>query len=196
MFFKKNGGVSWLIVFLGNPGPKYENTRHNAGFMAGAAAQERFGVKMDRLRHRALTARCEIAGQGVLLMEPQTYMNLSGEAVGQAARFYKIPPERVLVISDDVSLPLGKLRIRKGGSAGGHNGLKSIIQHLGTDQFPRIKVGVGQKPHPDYDMADWVLSKFAGEDLKTITEAIRKAADAVECLIQEGPDKAMNRFNG
>ena len=110
--------------------------------------------------------------------------------------FYKLPPERVLVISDDVSLPVGKLRIRKGGSAGGHNGLKSIIQHLGTDQFPRIKVGVGQKPHPDYDMADWVLSKFAGEDLKTITEAIRKAADAVECLIQEGPDKAMNRFNG
>ena len=132
----------------------------------------------------------------MLLMKPVTYMNLSGEAVGEAARFYKLPPERVLVISDDVSLPVGKLRIRKGGSAGGHNGLKSIIQHLGTDQFPRIKVGVGQKPNPDYDMADWVLSQFAGEDLKTITESIRKAADAVECLIQEGPDKAMNRFNG
>ena len=151
---------------------------------------------VQKLKHRALTNTLEVGGVKVLLMKPVTYMNLSGEAVGEAARFYKLPPERVLVISDDVSLPVGKLRIRKGGSAGGHNGLKSIIQHLGTDQFPRIKVGVGQKPHPDYDMADWVLSKFAGEDLKTITEAIRKAADAVECLIQEGPDKAMNRFNG
>ena len=157
---------------------------------------ERARVPVQKLKHRALTNTLEVGGVKVLLMKPVTYMNLSGEAVGEAARFYKLPPERVLVISDDVSLPLGKLRIRKGGSAGGHNGLKSIIQHLGTDQFPRIKVGVGQKPHPDYDMADWVLSKFAGEDLKTITEAIRKAADAVECLIQEGPDKAMNRFNG
>jgi len=157
---------------------------------------ERARVPVQKLKHRALTNTLEVGGVKVLLMKPVTYMNLSGEAVGEAARFYKLPPERVLVISDDVSLPVGKLRIRKGGSAGGHNGLKSIIQHLGTDQFPRIKVGVGQKPHPDYDMADWVLSKFAGEDLKTITEAIRKAADAVECLIQEGPDKAMNRFNG
>ena len=157
---------------------------------------ERARVPVQKLKHRALTNTWEVGGVKVLLMKPVTYMNLSGEAVGEAARFYKLPPERVLVISDDVSLPVGKLRIRKGGSAGGHNGLKSIIQHLGTDQFPRIKVGVGQKPHPDYDMADWVLSKFAGEDLKTITEAIRKAADAVECLIQEGPDKAMNRFNG
>ena len=132
----------------------------------------------------------------MLLMKPVTYMNLSGEAVGEAARFYKIPADHVLVISDDVSLPIGKLRIRKGGSAGGHNGLKNIIQHLGTDQFPRVKVGVGEKPHPDYDMADWVLSKFVGEDLKTITAAIEKAGKAVECLIAEGPDKAMNKFNG
>ena len=129
-------------------------------------------------------------------MKPVTYMNLSGQAVGEAAHFYKIPPDHVLVISDDVDLPRGKLRIRKWGSAGGHNGLKSIIQHLGTDQFPRVKVGVGEKPHPDYDMADWVLSKFVGEDLKTITAAIEKAAKAVECLIAEGPDKAMNKFNG
>ena len=157
---------------------------------------ERARVPVQKLKHRALTNTLEVGSVKVLLMKPVTYMNLSGEAVGEAARFYKLPPERVLVITDDVSLPVGKLRIRKGGSAGGHNGLKSIIQHLGTDQFPRIKVGVGQKPHPDYDMADWVLSKFDGEDLKTITEAIRKAADAVECLIQEGPDKAMNRFNG
>ena len=187
---------SALVVGLGNPGEKYENTRHNVGFLTVDELAERARVPVQKLKHRALTNTLEVGGVKALLMKPVTYMNLSGEAVGEAARFYKLPPERVLVISDDVSLPLGKLRIRKGGSAGGHNGLKSIIQHLGTDQFPRIKVGVGQKPHPDYDMADWVLSKFAGEDLKTITEAIRKAADAVECLIQEGPDKAMNRFNG
>ena len=153
-------------------------------------------MPVQRLKHRALTNTVELGGARVLLMKPVTYMNLSGEAVGEAARFYKIPPERVLVISDDVSLPIGKLRIRKGGSAGGHNGLKSIIQHLGTDQFPRIKIGVGEKPHPDYDMADWVLSKFTGEDLKTIQAAVKKAADAVACYVEHGPDKAMNRFNG
>ena len=198
MFFDKNrgAGAEWLVVGLGNPGEKYENTRHNVGFLTVDELAERARVPVQKLKHRALTNTLEVGSVKVLLMKPVTYMNLSGEAVGEAARFYKLPPERVLVISDDVSLPVGKLRIRKGGSAGGHNGLKSIIQHLGTDQFPRIKVGVGQKPHPDYDMADWVLSKFAVEDLKTITEAIRKAADAVECLIQEGPDKAMNRFNG
>ena len=198
MFFDKNrgAGAEWLVVGLGNPGEKYENTRHNVGFLTVDELAERARVPVQKLKHRALTNTLEVGSVKVLLMKPVTYMNLSGEAVGEAARFYKLPPERVLVISDDVSLPVGKLRIRKGGSAGGHNGLKSIIQHLGTDQFPRIKVGVGQKPHPDYDMADWVLSKFAGEDLKTITEDIRKAADAVECLIQEGPDKDMNRFNG
>ena len=198
LFFDKNrgAGAEWLVVGLGNPGEKYENTRHNVGFLTVDELAERARVPVQKLKHRALTNTLEVGSVKVLLMKPVTYMNLSGEAVGEAARFYKLPPERVLVISDDVSLPVGKLRIRKGGSAGGHNGLKSIIQHLGTDQFPRIKVGVGQKPHPDYDMADWVLSKVAGEDLKTITEAIRKAADAVECLIQEGPDKAMNRFNG
>lgn len=197
MFFhRSSGGASWMLVCLGNPGDQYENTRHNVGFMVADQLGERYRLPIQKLKFKALTNIFSISGEKVLVMKPVTYMNLSGEAVGEAARFYKLPPERVLVISDDVSLPVGKLRIRKGGSAGGHNGLKSIIQHLGTDQFPRIKVGVGQKPHPDYDMADWVLSKFAGEDLKTITEAIRKAADAVECLIQEGPDKAMNRFNG
>lgn len=197
MFFRNNtGGAEWLLVGLGNPGTQYENTRHNVGFLVADELAERQNAPIQRLKFKALTNLLTISGEKVLVMKPVTYMNLSGEAVGEAARFYKLPPERVLVITDDVSLPVGKLRIRKGGSAGGHNGLKSIIQHLGTDQFPRIKVGVGQKPHPDYDMADWVLSKFAGEDLKTITEAIRKAADAVECLIQEGPDKAMNRFNG
>ena len=129
-------------------------------------------------------------------MKPVTYMNLSGEAVRPAADFYKISPDHVLVISDDTALAVGRLRIRRGGSAGGHNGLKSIIQHLGTDQFPRIRVGVGEKPHPDYDMADWVLGHFQGEDKKAIDAAVKRAADAVECLIGEGVDRAMNRFNG
>ena len=133
MFFKPSGSVSWLIVFLGNPGPKYECTRHNAGFMAGDALAKKLGVSINRLRFKALTAAAEINGEKVLLMKPQTFMNLSGEAVGQAARFYKIPPERVLVVSDEISLPLGKLRVRPKGSAGGHNGLKSIIASLGSD---------------------------------------------------------------
>ena len=198
MFFNKNrsSGVEWLVVGLGNHGDKYENTRHNVGFLTIDHIAEEQRVPVQKLKYRALTNTVELGGAKVLLMKPVTYMNLSGEAVGEAARFYKIPPERVLVISDDVSLPIGKLRIRKGGSAGGHNGLKSIIQHLGTDQFPRIKIGVGEKPHPDYDMADWVLSKFTGEDLKTIQAAVKKAADAVACYVEHGPDKAMNRFNG
>ena len=129
-------------------------------------------------------------------MKPVTYMNLSGEAVHEAAAFYKIPPEHILVISDEVALAPGKLRVRRSGSAGGHNGLKNIIAHLGTDQFPRIRLGVGQKPHPDYDMADWVLGKFQGEDKKAVEAAVKKAADAAECLIREGVDKAMNQYNG
>ncbi len=128
-------------------------------------------------------------------MKPVTYMNLSGEAVGEAARFYKIPPERVLVISDDVDLPLGRLRLRTSGSAGGHNGLKSVIQHLGGSQFPRLKVGVGGKPHSDYDMADWVLGRLQGEDKKVMDQAVKRAADAVECFLRDGPQKAMNQFN-
>ena len=143
-----------------------------------------------------LTNVFTISGEKVLVMKPVTYMNLSGEAVRPAADFYKIPPEHIIVISDDTALDVGKLRIRKGGSAGGHNGLKSIIQHLGTDQFPRIRVGVGKKPHPDYDLADWVLGKFQGEDRKAIAAAVERCADAVECYIKEGPDRAMNKFNG
>ena len=129
-------------------------------------------------------------------MKPQTYMNLSGESVGEAARFYKVPADHVLVISDDVSLPVGKLRIRKGGSAGGHNGLKNIIQHLGTDQFPRIKVGVGMPEHPDHEMIDWVTGKPQGEEAKLLRQTLDRAADAALCLMEEGPDKAMNKFNG
>ena len=129
-------------------------------------------------------------------MKPVTYMNLSGEAVRPAADFYKIPPERILVVSDDTALPAGRLRIRKGGSAGGHNGLKSIIQHLGSDQFPRLRVGVGEKPHPDYDMADWVLGKFTGEDKKKMDQAVERAAEAIECILKDGLDRGMSRFNG
>ena len=195
MLFQKKLPVSWIVVGLGNPGDKYENTRHNVGFMTVDELGERGRFPIQRLKFRALTSTAAIGGQGVLIMKPTTYMNLSGEAVGEAARFYKIAPDHILVISDDVDLPVGKLRIRKSGSAGGHNGLKSIIQHLGSDQFPRLKIGVGGKPHPDYDMADWVLGKLQGEDKKTMDAAIKRAADAIECLLREGPDKAMNKFN-
>ena len=195
MFFKPSGSVSWLIVFLGNPGPKYECTRHNAGFMAGDALAKKLGVSINKLRFKALTAAAEINGEKVLLMKPQTFMNLSGEAVGQAARFYKIPPERVLVVSDEISLPLGKLRVRPKGSAGGHNGLKSIIASLGSDAFPRIRIGVGAPPHPDYDMADWVLSVFRNQDLEDMLAASDRAAEAVTTYISNGPERAMNRFN-
>lgn len=199
MFFGRksnSGGVDWLIVGLGNPGDKYDGTRHNVGFRVVDELAGRLGIPVQKLKHRALTNTASLAGQRVLLMKPVTFMNLSGEAVRPAADFYKIPPERVLVISDDVALPPGKLRIRKSGSAGGHNGLKNIILHLGTDGFPRVKVGVGDKPHPDYDMADWVLSRFTGEDAKLMDAAVKRAADAVECCLKEGPDKAMGSFNG
>lgn len=197
MFFnQKNGGVDWLLVCLGNPGDQYENTRHNVGFQVADAVAERHNMPIQRLKFRALTNTITVGEKKVLLMKPVTYMNLSGEAVHEAASFYKVPPERILVVSDEVALAPGKIRVRRSGSAGGHNGLKNIIAHLGTDQFPRIRVGVGQKPHPDYDMADWVLGKFQGEDKKAVEEAVKRAADAAECLIQEGVDKAMNRYNG
>ena len=196
LFNKKSGGVDWLLVGLGNPGDQYENTRHNVGFMVADELAERHNIPVQRLKFRALTNTVTVGDRKVLLMKPVTYMNLSGEAVHEAAAFYKIPPERVLVISDEVSLAPGKIRVRRSGSAGGHNGLKNIIAHLGTDQFPRIRLGVGQKPHPDYDMADWVLGKFQGEDKKAVEAAVKKAADAAECLIREGVDKAMNQYNG
>lgn len=197
MFFSKRAGpVQWLVVGLGNPGPKYEWTRHNMGFLVVDELADRLDIPVQRLKYKALTNTAVLGGQSVLLMKPTTYMNLSGESVGQAARFYKIPPERVLVISDDVSLPQGKLRVRRSGSAGGHNGLKNIISHLGSDQFPRVKVGVGQKPHPDSDMVDWVLGRFTGQDRKVMEEAVSRAADAVTVLLQHGIDMAMSSYNG
>ena len=188
-------GVEWIAVFLGNPGPKYAMTRHNVGFMAADAAERDCGQRIVRARFQALCAQTRVDGAGVLLLKPQTYMNLSGDAVAEAARFYKVPPERVLVVSDDVSLPLGKLRIRVKGSAGGHNGLKSIIARLGTENFPRVKVGVGAPPHPDYDMADWVLSAFKNQDAEDIAAAAARAWEAVKCYITEGPQRAMSNFN-
>ena len=196
LFGKNKNGVEWLVVGLGNPGGQYELTRHNVGFRVVDELAERCRVPVQKLKYRALTNTAEVGGHRGLLMKPVTYMNLSGEAVRPAADFYKIPPERVLVISDDVSLPQGKLRVRRSGSAGGHNGLKNIIAHLGTDQFPRIKVGVGGKPHPDSDMADWVLSKFTGPDRQAMEAAIARAADAVTCLLSQGVDQAMARYNG
>lgn len=194
--FQHAGPVEWIVVGLGNPGPKYDWTRHNVGFLVVDELADRANIPVQRVKYKALTNTTKLGGKSVLLMKPVTYMNLSGEAVGQAARFYKVPPERVLVISDDVSLPQGKLRIRRSGSAGGHNGLKNIIAHLGTDQFPRVKVGVGNKPRPDSDMAAWVLGKFTGPDKEAMKAAVKKAADAVTCLIEQGADKAMAQFNG
>ena len=193
MLFKRPGGISWLVVFLGNPGTKYEMTRHNAGFMAGDAMAKAQGAAINRSRFKALTGTCDIGGETVMLMKPQTFMNLSGEAVGEAARFYKIPADHVIVISDDISLPLGKLRVRGSGSAGGHNGLKNIIAHLGTDAFPRVKVGVGA---PEHDIVDWVIGPFTANERKVIDGVLDRALGAAECIITDGVSAAQNRYNG
>ena len=197
MFFNKksSGGAEWLLVCLGNYGKKYENPRHNIGFMAAEKLIAERNLRCNRLRFRALTELIDFGGAKVLLMMPQTYMNLSGEAVGEAARFYKIPPERVVVIYDDVSLPLGKLRVRANGSAGGHNGIKNIIAHLGGDNFPRVKVGIGMPEHPDHEMIDWVIGSFSAAEKKIVDEALARALKAAECIVRHGYQKAMNQFN-
>jgi len=195
MFFRKTK-PEWIIVGLGNPGPAYTNTRHNVGFVAIDRLAEKLGVKIDRVKYSAYTATAAIGGKTVLLMKPTTFMNLSGQAVRQAARFYAIEPEKVLVIFDDVSLAPGRIRVRADGSAGGHNGIKSIISELGSQAFPRVKIGVGERPHPDYDLADWVLGKFSQEDRKKIDTAVANACGAVEALIEKGVTEAANRYNG
>lgn len=197
MFFSRSKapGVTWLVVGLGNLGDQYEHTRHNVGFDVIDAIAETLDIPVQRLKFKALTNTATLGGEKVLLMKPTTFMNLSGEAVEQAANFYKIPPEHIIVFSDEVALPPGKLRVRPSGSAGGHNGLKNIILHLHSDQFPRVRVGVGQKPHPNYDMADWVLGRPQGTDRQAINDAVVRAAQAVEILIGKGPQEAMNRFN-
>lgn len=187
--------IQWLLVCLGNPGKEYEGTRHNVGFMAADELARRENTKINKLRYRALTGEVRLAGQRVLVIKPQTYMNLSGEAVKLAGGFFKIPPDRMVVISDDVALPLGKLRIRAGGSAGGHNGLKNIIAHLGTDQFPRIRVGVGAPAHPEHEMVDWVIGHFTAQEKKAVEEAVGRAVDAAACVIEKGVQEAQNRYN-
>ena len=194
-FGKKQAGVEWLLVFLGNPGDKYEHTRHNVAWDVADQLAEELDVPIQRLKFRALTHVCEVGGVRAMLMKPVTYMNLSGEAAGEAARFYKIPPERVLVVCDDVALPPGKLRLRAQGSAGGHNGLKSIAQHLGNENYPRLRVGVGGKPHPDYDLADWVLEKPRGEDAKAIESAVKRAAKAIPVILEKGINRAQDQVN-
>lgn len=192
---KEQGTYAFLLVGLGNPGPKYEMTRHNAGFLAMDLLAIEENADIKKLRFHALTGEMHLAGQRCLVMKPQTMMNASGEAVAEAASFYKIPPERVLVLFDDVSLDVGQTRIRRKGSAGGHNGIKSIIAHLGTEQFPRVKIGVGKKPHPDYDLAAWVLGRFPKEEETRLKDALEHAAAAARLIVGGEIDKAMNLYN-
>ncbi|MDO4495122.1 MAG: aminoacyl-tRNA hydrolase [Clostridiaceae bacterium] len=190
-----SGPPEFLIVGLGNPGKKYELTRHNAGFLFADLLADKQGVKISKIQFKSVTADIELAGKKCLLMKPQTFMNNSGEAVKQAAAFYKIPPEKIIVVFDDISLPCGKLRIRRKGSDGGHNGIKSIIYLLNSDKFPRVKLGIGEKPHPDYELADWVLSAFKKDELSALREAAENACSAVELMVQGDIDRAMSNFN-
>ena len=196
MSFFKNPGADWLIVGLGNPGREYETTRHNTGFMVLDKLAGSLGVSVNKMRFKALTGSCSYHGKKLILLKPETFMNASGIAVEAAAHFYKIPPERVLVIFDDISLPIGKIRVRPSGSAGGHNGLKSIISSLSGDTFPRVKVGVGAKPHPDYDLADWVLSSVGKDEQPAYKEAMDNAAQAALCIVDSGCADAASKFNG
>ncbi len=196
MLFSKKTGGEFLVVGLGNPGSKYWNTRHNVGFAALDALAEQLHARVDRVKFQGLTGQAELEGRKLILLKPTTYMNLSGQSVAAAAKFYKIPPEHILVMFDDISLDPGRLRVRKNGSAGGHNGVKSIISSIGSQEFPRIKIGVGAKPHPDYDLADWVLSVFPYDQREAMAETYRRAAQAAITLITQGPDAAANLFNG
>lgn len=195
--FKKQtpGSVEWLIVGLGNPGAEYARTRHNCGWLSVDNLAAKSGVSVTRAKFKSMTAAAEISGHKCLLMKPTTYMNRSGEAVVEAMNFYKIPIERVLVICDDISLDVGKIRIRRKGSDGGQRGLRSIITLTGSEDFPRIKVGIGDKPRPDYDLAAWVTSEFSDGEKKTVFEAFTHAAEAAELIVSGDLDKAMNKFN-
>ena len=192
---KPEGPVDFLIAGLGNPGKKYEGTRHNAGFMVMEALEEKLGADISRVKFKSYCASAAIGEVRTLLLMPQTFMNLSGEAVCEAMRFYKLPPEKCLICVDDISLPVGTIRIRHKGSDAGQRGMRSIITLSGSDRFPRIKVGVGDKPHPDYDLAAWVLSRFTREEAPAMVDAVRRAADAA-CLIAQGQiDRAMNQYS-
>lgn len=188
------GPVEFLIVGLGNPGRQYENTRHNAGFITLDVIAEKAGARVDRIKFKGLCGEGMLGGKKVLFLKPSTFMNLSGQAVQEAMAFYKLPPEKVLVIFDDISLEPGRLRIRRKGSDGGHNGIKNIIYLSGKDTFPRIKMGVGKKPNPGWDLADWVLSRFTEDEGKALLEAADRAASAAELIVQGKIDEAMNRY--
>jgi PTH1 family peptidyl-tRNA hydrolase len=190
------GAPEWLIAFLGNPGGRFDGTRHNVGFAVADLLAEKLGIKINRLKFKSLYGTGSANARSVLLIKPQTFMNLSGEAVREAADFYKLPPERVIVVYDDVSLQPGRIRVRAKGSDGGHNGIKSIIYQLNSDAFPRVKVGVGMPDHPDYDLADWVLSRFPAGESKELAASLERARDAVLEIISSGAFEAMNRFNG
>ena len=189
------GKIEYVIVGLGNPGLQYENTRHNAGFMAIDKLASSLGIKIDKMKFKGLYADASVNGVRCLLLKPTTYMNNSGESVVQALDFYKLSPENLIVIYDDISLEPGKLRIRRKGSHGGHNGMRSIIDLLGSDEFPRVKVGVGKKPHPDYNLADWVLGHFSSDDAALMNTSLENASEAVKLLVQGKTDEAMNKFN-
>ncbi|MCH5198460.1 MAG: aminoacyl-tRNA hydrolase [Oscillospiraceae bacterium] len=193
---KAAGKPEFIIAGLGNPGKEYEYSRHNTGFLCLDVLCNKYKIKTDRLKYQALVALADIEGHNCLIMRPQTFMNNSGISIKAAADFYKIPPEKVIIIYDDISLNTGVLRIRKKGSAGGHNGIKSIIYHLNSDEFPRLKIGVGAKADPDSDLKDHVLGKFSKTELEAIKSTSERAAGAVSLIVQGKTDEAMNRYNG
>ena len=197
MFGRKTfgGSVEYLVVGLGNPDRKYENTRHNCGWLAIDYIAEKLGIKVNKIKYKSFVGEAAIGGKKALLMKPTTYMNNSGQAVVEAMNFYKIPPENVVVIFDDVSLDVGKMRIRQKGSDGGQKGMRSIIYLSGSDAFPRIKIGIGAKPNPDWDLADWVLSRFSDDERKTLDKMFENAYEAIGLIIDGKTDRAMNRFN-
>lgn len=196
LFFKKSAApIQFIIAGLGNPGRKYEETRHNAGFIALDAIAEQYSVRVDRVKWNALTGDGDVDGVRCLLMKPQTFMNCSGEAVSAAMRFYKLPPERVLVIFDDISLDPGVVRIRRKGSDGGHKGMRSIIECTDSEDFLRIKLGVGKKPRPEYELADWVLSRFTSGERKQMDEAAAVAVKSAALIVSGKTDEAMNRYS-
>ena len=187
---------AWLIVGLGNPGKEYERSRHNCGFRALDILADKLGCRVDKGKFQGLYGQCGYGGRKLYLLKPMTYMNLSGRSVLQLSSYFNIPPQRIIVLFDDISLEPGRLRIRPDGSAGGHNGIKSIIQEVGSQAFPRVKIGVGAKPNPDFDLADWVLSGFSASEEKALAPALERAADAALCIIDRGTAEAANRFNG
>lgn len=193
--FKRNT-ENWLIVGLGNPGSQYEKTRHNCGFRAVDILASKFGCKLDKAKFQGLYGQVNYEGRKLFLLKPQTFMNLSGRSVLQLSAYFNIPPQQIIVMFDDISLPPGRLRIRANGSAGGHNGIKSIISELGSQEFPRVKIGVGAKPEPDRDLADWVLSTFSTSEEKALSPALEAAADAALSIIEKGIPETANRFNG